>query len=182
LMDSERVKVYNKMSLGRTDERVFQTGVDTQGGAFGDGESKVVRNLTKPPMVNSIIEFVTCMHARKLRPSDMSILFPNDGNNNDDGDAGSLTDGYVVVSRAVTGEEWSTNGDKNASSSHNGEKLVRNEILLGVNILRAVPGEPNKTELTAVTHVYSPMIPQMLAKSAGVKAAVDFVRDMRALE
>ena len=27
LMDSEKVKVYNKMSLGRTDEKVFQTGV-----------------------------------------------------------------------------------------------------------------------------------------------------------
>ena len=32
---------------------------DTVGGSFGDGESKVVRNLTKPPMVNSIIEFVS---------------------------------------------------------------------------------------------------------------------------
>ena len=27
LMDSNMVKVYNKMSLGRTDEKVFQTGV-----------------------------------------------------------------------------------------------------------------------------------------------------------
>ena len=67
------------------------------------------------------------------------------------------------------------------NNSNNGEKLQRNEILLGVNVLRAVPGEPNKTELTSVTHVYSPMIPQMLAKNAGVKGAVDFVRDIRAL-
>ncbi|KAL7462983.1 hypothetical protein ACHAXS_003356 [Conticribra weissflogii] len=59
LMDSEKVKVYNKMSLGRTDEMVFQKGVDTVAGRFGDGETKVVRNLTKPPMVNSIIEFVS---------------------------------------------------------------------------------------------------------------------------
>jgi hypothetical protein len=27
LMDSEKVKMYNKMSLGRSDEVVFQTGV-----------------------------------------------------------------------------------------------------------------------------------------------------------
>jgi hypothetical protein len=29
------------------------------GGSFGDGESKVVRNLTKPPMVNNILEFIS---------------------------------------------------------------------------------------------------------------------------
>ena len=29
--------------------------------------------------------------------------------------------------------------------------------------------------------VYSPMIPLMLAKNAGVKGAVDFVRDIRSL-
>jgi hypothetical protein len=32
---------------------------NTVGGDFGDGESKVVRNLTKPPMVNSILEFIS---------------------------------------------------------------------------------------------------------------------------
>ena len=40
---------------------------------------------------------------------------------------------------------------------------------------------PPETELTSVTHVYSPMIPVMLAKSAGVKGAIDFVKDIRAL-
>mmetsp|Transcript_418 Transcript_418/g.927 ORF Transcript_418/g.927 Transcript_418/m.927 type:complete len:174 (-) Transcript_418:162-683(-) len=172
-MDSEKVKVYNKMSLGRTDEMVFQKGVDTVGGRFGDGETKVVRNLTKPPMVNSILEFVTCMHARQLRPDDTSLLSNNNINHNR-----IPTEGYIVVSRAVTGGKWNA-GETN--NHHNGEKFVRNEILLGVNILKAVPGEPNKTELTSVTHVYSPMIPLMLAKNAGVKGAVDFVRDIRAL-
>lgn len=184
LMDSNKVQVYNKMSLGRSDVKVFQTGVDTQGGSFGDGESKVVRNLTKPPMVSSLIEFVTCMHARKLRPSDMDIL--SYGSTGNDGDTSMAPEskngnelGYIVVSRAVTGGEWDNNSSN--AKSDNGEKLVRNEILLGVNILKAVPDEPDKTELTSVTHVYSPMIPLMLAKNAGVKGAVDFVRDIRAL-
>jgi len=181
LMDSSKVKVYNKMSLGRTDEKVFQTGVDTQGGSFGDGESKVVRNLTKPPMVSSIIEFVTCMHARKLRPSDMDLLSPNTSINEDSTTTSAAAEGYVVVSRAIMGGEWGAENKENDNKSKNGEKLVRNEILLGVNVLREVPGEPNKTELTSVTHVYSPMIPLMLAKNAGVKGAVDFVRDIRAL-
>lgn len=165
LMDSSKVRVYNKMSVGRTDEVVFQKGIDTVDGEFGDGESKVVRNLTKPPLVSSLIEFVTCMHARKLREDDNLST-------------SEKVDGYIVVSRAVTGGEWSEDNENgNGSSSNN----VRSEILLGVNVLRAVPGQPDKTEITAVTHVYSPLVPQMLAKNAGVKGAVDFVRDIRAL-
>jgi hypothetical protein len=65
LMDSTKVKAYNKMSLGRDDVQVFQTGVDTteEEGKFGNvGESKIVRNLTRPPMVNSNLEFVSEYH------------------------------------------------------------------------------------------------------------------------
>ena len=81
-------------------------------------------------MVSSLLEFVTCMHARRLRPDDTSILGDNEP-----------AEGYLVVSRAVTGGEWSAGNTK----SNNGEKLSRNEILMGVNILRSVPGEPDKT-------------------------------------
>ena len=49
LLDSSRVKAYNKMSIGRKDVRIMQTGVDTHG-HFGHGETKVVRNITKPPV------------------------------------------------------------------------------------------------------------------------------------
>ena len=62
LMDSTKVKAYNKMSLGRDDVHVFQSGVDTsrEDGKLGvDGECKIVRNLTRPPMVNSNLEFVS---------------------------------------------------------------------------------------------------------------------------
>lgn len=103
------------------------------------------------------------MHARKLRPDDMKLLPTNTESN--------ASDGYIVVSRAVTGGKWASTKDS----------FVRNEILLGINLLQAIPGEPNKTKLTAVTHVYSPMVPLMLAKSAGMKGAVDFVRDIRAI-
>ena len=177
LMDLSRVRVYNKMSLGRTDVRVFQRGIDTVGGPFGDGESKVVRNLTKPPLVSGIVEFVTFMHARRLRPGDARVLCPA-GNDAGEGEE----EGYIVVSRAIIDGGGGGSSPSTLDGDHiNGEKLVRNEILLGVNVLRAVPGEPDKTELTSVTHVYSPMIPLMLAKGAGVKGATDFVRDIRAL-
>jgi len=65
LMDSTKVKAYNKMSLGRDDVEVFQSGVDTteEEGKFGNvGESKIVRNLTRPPMINSNLEFVSEYH------------------------------------------------------------------------------------------------------------------------
>lgn len=176
LMDSTKVKAYNKMSIGRSDVHVFQKGIDTINGPFGDGESKVVRNLTKPPIVSGIVEFVTCMHARKLRVEDVKVLSPSSRKSNLEEDV----DGYIVVSRAIVG--GSSQLFDNTDIVGNSEKLVRNEILLGVNVLRAIPGQPNKTELTSVTHVYSPMIPLMLAKSAGVKGATDFVRDIRALQ
>jgi len=111
------------------------------------------------------------MHARKLSEKDLQIL---SSNNND---PSTPTNGYIVVSRAVTGGQWSSSDSSDSSSKSN----VRNEIILGVNILREVPSQPNKTELIAITHVYSPMIPLMLAKNAGVKGAVDFVRDIRSL-
>jgi hypothetical protein len=107
------------------------------------------------------------MHARKLRPEDTKLI-PYTSETNEP------IEGYIVVSRAVTGGKWTP-------SSNSNENYVRNEILLGVNLLKAIPGEPDKTELTAVTHVYSPMIPLMLAKNAGMKGAVDFVRDIRAI-
>lgn len=178
LMDSTKVKAYNKMSIGRSDVHIFQKGIDTINGPFGDGESKVVRNLTKPPIVSGIVEFVTCMHARKLRVEDIKILSAS--RKSAEGEIVNDDAGYIVVSRAIVG--GASQFDNTDVVVGNSEKLVRNEILLGVNVLRAIPGQPNKTELTSVTHVYSPMIPLMLAKSAGVKGATDFVRDIRALQ
>lgn len=69
LMDSTKVKAYNKMSLGRDDVHVFQSGVDTtkEDGKLGvDGECKIVRNLTRPPMVNSNLEFVSEYYSLSL--------------------------------------------------------------------------------------------------------------------
>ena len=70
------------------------------------------------------------MHARKLRPDDMNILSSNNSNGDDDGNESLPPEGYIVVSRAVTGGKWKTD---NENSSSNNEKLVRTEISLGVN-------------------------------------------------
>jgi hypothetical protein len=150
LMDSERVKIYNKMSLGRKDLRIF------------DNCTKIVRNLTKPPVAKSQMVSVTLMHSRELTIEDQAMITDNDDdivNHNKEG-------GYLVVSRAVPGmieEELA--------------ELPRNDILLGVNLLQDLG--PNECLMTAVTHVYSPVLPTMLARGMGVSSAINFIKDIR---
>jgi len=141
LMDSSKVKIYNKLSVGRTDLRTL-----------GEG-TKVVCNLTKPPIAKSNMVSCTLMHSRRLESSE--------------GGAGGVSPhSYVVVSRAVPG----------MVEDHLSE-LPRNDILLGVNVLE--DRGPNECLMTAVTHVYSPALPTMLAKKMGVGSAINFVKDVR---
>ena len=142
LMDSSRVKIYNKLSLGREDVRLL-------------GENtKIVRNLTKPPVAKSKMVSVTLMHSQQLQEEEQKRL----------GD--DCKEGYLVVSRAVPGMIDEDLAD-----------LPRNDILLGVNLLQDI--SPNECLMTAVTHVYSPALPTMLARSMGVSSAINFVKDIR---
>mmetsp|Transcript_5303 Transcript_5303/g.7733 ORF Transcript_5303/g.7733 Transcript_5303/m.7733 type:complete len:317 (-) Transcript_5303:33-983(-) len=185
LMDSSRVDTYNKMTLGRTDEIIFQRGIDsnTEGEMTGliEGEAKIVRNLTNPPLTKKLMEFVTLMHARRIHNSDdigegiVASAMPTCIEDNEKS--------YIVVSRAVSGGKWGTGkkiGKKNLNEEDERE-VTRSEILLGVNLLRGVPGRPDETELTAITHVHSPSVPTILAGKVGVKGAVDFIKDIRAI-
>jgi len=174
LMDSSRVRSYNKMSLGRTDAVKFQVGIDSTSEKYGSGEAKIVRNLTKPPLSKRNMEFVTLMHARHLEDNDNAGI----------GLLGGGSEGaYVVVSRAVGGNGWASDISSCArgGGASGGDEFIRSEILLGVNVIRAVPGHPGKSEVTAVTHCNSPSVPRALAGKIGVKGAVDFVRDVRSL-
>lgn len=198
LMDSDRVKTYNKMSLGRKDEVTFQYGVDTVAsskdsstGFTLDGEAKIVRNLTQPPVSKKMMEFITLMYARRLTPEDnigVGIMGGSSEDNLDDDD-GDSSCGYVVMSRAVSGGRWghgntalAIDGDDTSENSAKQDRreTTRSEILLGVNLLRSIPGQPNRTELTALTHVKAGA-PGMLAVKIGVRGATNFVRDIRSL-
>ncbi|GMH56324.1 hypothetical protein TrRE_jg5812 [Triparma retinervis] len=148
LMDSTRVKVYNKMSQGRTDVKLFQAGIDSKSKQWGEGETKIVKNKTKPPLTSKTMVFTTLMHARKLSNSS-----------------------YLVVSRAVN--------VPSVSSAPSAGGVVKSEIMLGVNVLR--PLTESSCELSSVTHVNSPLVPGMMARSVGVKGAVNFINDLRAL-
>mmetsp|Transcript_547 Transcript_547/g.1602 ORF Transcript_547/g.1602 Transcript_547/m.1602 type:complete len:344 (+) Transcript_547:96-1127(+) len=63
LIDSDRVKEYNKLCLGRTDVLTLQSDMDE--GAFG-GITKVCKTQTKPPLVRKNLFFSSLLHARKL--------------------------------------------------------------------------------------------------------------------
>jgi hypothetical protein len=78
LVDSGRVKEYNKMSLGRTDLQVFQNDLSVDG-PFGKSITKVMKSENKPPMVRRNLIFVSILHAKELI----------DGS------------GYLIVTRAV---------------------------------------------------------------------------------
>lgn len=75
---------------------------------------------------------------------------------------------HLLVSRAVGGTKYASGG-----------KIGRSFILLGVNLFE--PVSANECRMTAVTHVYSPGVPLMLAGKVGVKSAKSFVKDIRAL-
>lgn len=141
LLDSSRVKIYNKLSLGRDDIKVY------------NANTKIVRNLTKPPVAKSNMVSVTLMHSRKLSEDDQTFL------------KGPHKGGYLCVSRAVPGAD-----DKYTD-------IPRNDILLGVNLLQETG--PNECIMTAVTHVYSPSLPSILASRLGVSSAINFVKDIR---
>ena len=79
LLDSNRVKEYNKLSLGRTDLLVLQDNMQ-EDGPFGNSITKVVRSESKPPLVRKTMQLVSMLYATEL--ADKS--------------------GYLIVSRAVT--------------------------------------------------------------------------------
>lgn len=78
LVDSNRVKEYNKLSLGRDDLVVFSDDISSEG-PFGRSITKVMKSETRPPMVRKTLVFISVLHAKELI----------DGS------------GYLIVTRAV---------------------------------------------------------------------------------
>ena len=145
LVDSNRVKEYNKMSIGRDDILVLQ-----------DDEmcvTKVVCGRSKPPMLGKILQLKTLLHMEEL--------------------PGGSQNGYVVASRAVSHAD-----DAEAAVD---PKVIHSEMLMGLNIIRAVEGEPDRCVLINVNHLMSPMIPMFMAKKLGLSSAVNFINDIRSL-
>ncbi|OEU20975.1 hypothetical protein FRACYDRAFT_234605 [Fragilariopsis cylindrus CCMP1102] len=153
LMDSSKVKIYNKLSVGRTDVKTLNDGYVNDGTADGTTKmkTKIVCNLTKPPIAKTTMVSCTMIHSRQLSG-------PSEDHRR-----------CLVVSRATPG----------MITDSNMIDMPRNDILLGVNLLEDIKGSSNECIMTAVTHVYSPALPTILAKKMGVSSAINFVKDIR---
>ena len=163
LLDSDRVKQYNKMSLGRTDEHCFAMGVEKVCPRTGiQGEAKIVRSKSQPPIVRKPIELRILLHARRLSTDEEEM-------------GGGAR--YLTIARSV----WETaEGTTDAEDSSS----TRCEMLLGVNLVREVdvPQANNGEkwcELTTITHAVSPGIPLAIGKRIGLAAAGKYISDIR---
>lgn len=177
LIDSNRVKEYNKISLGRTDEFQFccfnsqeeNNNISTECNKENvvphwRGDVKIIRSLSKPPIIRKPVELLCLMCGRPLTSQE------------------NRTDsGYVLMTRSIWESEDEVPDSKKSSKSSKSSAAttIRSEMLLGFNLIR--DAGDGWCEMTAVTHVYSPAAPMMLAKSIGLSAASNFIRDLQVL-
>ncbi|KAL3791256.1 hypothetical protein HJC23_000873 [Cyclotella cryptica] len=161
LLDSNSVKRYNKMSLGRVDEHCFSKGVNQPHKCPNtgiQGEAKIVRSKTQPPIVRKPVELRILLHARRLHS---------------DGEKAK----YITIGRSV----WETPDGKAEAAD---TSATRCEMLLSANLVRDLDcdsGE-NWCEITTITHAVSPGgIPLSIGKRVGLAAAGNYVKDIRAV-
>jgi hypothetical protein len=151
LWDSDRTGEYNNFSLGRTDTLVIDDNISS-GGVSG---AKVIKSDTRVPFAGINITLSALMHAKKLKEGS--------------------DEGYVIVSRSLS----SGMAGCHFGSSKHSPKDNKNEILLGVNIMRPVPGHPELCDLISVSQVSSSMVPQFLAFRIGMMGLEDFFANVR---
>ena len=161
LLDSERVKEYNKMSLGRQNEHFYANGVHNPSKCPKTnihGVAKIVRSRSQPPVVRKPVELRLFLHARRLHSE-----------NEDEGAK------YLAISRSIWENEDGT-VDPLATEA------TRCEMLLSVNLIRDVNYNGEKwCEMTSLTHGVSPGIPIFIARKAALIAAEKYIKDIRAV-
>jgi hypothetical protein len=182
LIDSNRVKEYNSMSLGRTDLVTFDlpcynnnnnNHTDTSIHTNHPNQilnntrhivTKVMRSESRPPLLRKTLQFTSILHARYLSNLDHD-------------------DGCIIVTRAVQSPSSTTN---TSTTKNDDSSIIVSEILLGVNVILKIHSNDtsntnnmNKCILLSVNHIRSPMVPLYIAKRLGVQAATNFIHDLR---
>jgi hypothetical protein len=54
-------------------------------------------------------------------------------------------------------------------------------MMLGVTLIRPVDADHKVSELTYIAHVYSPGVPEMLAKRAAPSSTANMIRDVQGI-
>jgi hypothetical protein len=149
LWNSNRTSEYNNYSLGRSDALIIIDNI-TNGGNYG---AKVVKSETKVPFTGLSLTISSLMHASSL----------------DD------EEGFIIVSRSLN----SGMAGCHVGNCNQVETNGNNEILMGVNIMRPVPGKPHLTDFTSLSQVSSSMVPRFLTTRIGVMGLQDFFNTVR---
>jgi hypothetical protein len=152
LWDSSRTREYNNYCLGRKDVVVINDEF-SNGGIYG---AKVIKSETQVPFTSLSVFLSAVMHARAL------------------GDRAE--NGYMIFSRSLnTGR-----AGHHVTKQDGVDQGNKNEIILGVNIMRPVPGHADLTDLISVSQVSVSMVPPFLAFRIGMMGVEDFFKNVRA--
>jgi len=152
MWDSSRTSEYNNYCLGRKDVRIVHDDI-LSGGSSG---AKVIKSETSIPFTSLSVSLTALMHARAI---------------GDDPE-----DGFMIFSRSL---------NVGRAGYHTSKKHIddlrsnKNEILVGVNYMRPVPGHPHLTDLISVSQVNASMLPPFLAFRVGMMGVEDFFKNVR---
>jgi len=172
LLDSSRVKEYNKLSLGREDLWIMETTRPQRHGDDDDGDeftsrgettttnknyvSKVIRGENKPPMMKPVA-FHSFMHGREL-----------------EGGAG-----YAIVTRTARLVDETTDTD-NGCSSPSSQPSLPSELMTGCMLIIRMEGCDNQCVLINASQFTAPL-PAMMTKKIGLNGMVTMISDLRKL-
>lgn len=165
LMDSSKIQSYNKMSLGRNDlltlhDDSHSTATDSN---FGfTGSTKIMQSLIKPSVFVKTIETLVLWHARPLATAPGACM---------------IVTRSVWENDLLQKQESGGADETHIVPSSNSSPHIRSEMLLGVYLLR--PCGEQRCELTHVSHVHTPGIPDLLAKRAAPNAVLNMMRGIQ---
>jgi hypothetical protein len=152
LWDSKRCNEYNKHCVDRED--IFSIDdEETITRAFCG--AKIIHSETKIPFTSMSVKLTALMCAELLgnRPEDGFIIFSRSLNCGPTGYHSSKTEGLCQTSK--------------------------NEIILGINIMRPIPGRPELTDLISISQVDASILPPFLKSRVGTMAVEDFFKNVR---
>ena len=153
LWDSKKTNMYNKHCLKRED---VLTVLNDEEEGMNRARAKVIESETKIPFTSMSVRLCALMCSKPL----------GDG----------PEDGIVIFSRSLargpTGFHMSQTPVHCRSS--------KNEVILGVNILRPVPGRPDLCDLISISQVDASILPPFLKTRVGIFAVEDFFKNIRA--
>ena len=156
LWDSSRTNEYNRFCLGRSNLMIIEHFEESHAASGVDSlirGVKIVKSEMKVPFTGLSVVLSTVMHVRQL-----------EGENT-----------FLIVSRSL---------NSGRAGYHTSTRHVQvggnSELHWGVNLLRPVPGIPNITDLTSLSHVNSSLVPLFLANRVGIMGVENIFDAFRA--